>query len=210
MDELELEQAILVGNSGGGWTAATFAIQHPERVAKLVLSDSTGTRFKGAAGAVLNMINARWLEKTNVTSGVHYPGLDAKSQARQAFAVSFEDTVEEQPYLEALAQLLPPMYEKIPKQSLAQIDAPTLILWGDDDPVVPINAMKVFDHAIPNSETYVLHLGGHTPMMNSPDEFNCAMSAFLAGGNADGCKRYRLDPEIRSERLAGHDVGPHF
>ena len=210
LDELEIDEAIIVGNSGGGWVAANFAIDHPERVSKLVLSDSTGTRYKGAAGAVLNMITPRLLETTHVTSGVHYPGEDPKSQARQEFAVSFDGTLEEGPYLEALARLLPPMYEKIPREALAQIEAPTLILWGDDDGVVPINAMKVFDHAIPDSETYVLHLGGHTPMMNSPDEFNCAMASFLSGSDASVCKRYALDPELRRDRLAGMDVGPHY
>ena len=209
-EELELEEAIVVGNSGGGWTAANFAIEHPDKVSKLVLSDSTGSRTKGPAGAVLWMINAKWLERSQVTSGEHYPGLDPKSRERQEFAVSFDGTVEELPYLEALAQLLPPMYEVIPKQSLARIEAPTLIIWGDDDHVVPIRAMKAFDKGIPNSETYTVHLGGHTPMMNSPDEFNCAVASFLSGTDAAECAQYALDEELKRERLAGKDVGPHY
>lgn len=210
MDELTIDEAIVVGNSGGGWTAANYAIAHPERVSKLILSDSTGTRFKGMAGAVLGMISPEWLEATKVTSGVHYPGLDDKSVARQEFAVSFDGTVEEIPYLEALAELLPPMYQEIPSDALAEISAPTLILWGDDDPIVPINAMKVLDKRIPDSTTYVVHLGGHTPMMNSPDEFNCAVASFLAGSDPRACKQYALDAERRRDRLAGRDIGPHY
>ncbi|PRQ01015.1 Lipase 1 precursor [Enhygromyxa salina] len=210
LDALEVDEAIVVGNSGGGWIAAEYAIQHPERVTKLVLSDSTGTRYTGSAGAVLNLLTARWLQIANMTTGEHYPGLDPKSQARQEFVSSFAGTVEEAPYLEALAALLAPTYERIPKSRLAQIEAPTLILWGDDDAVVPINAMKVFDKAIPDSQTYMVHLGGHTPMMNSPNEFNCAMDMFLGGGELRECKRYALTPKKQRDRLAGRDWGPHY
>jgi pimeloyl-ACP methyl ester carboxylesterase len=210
LEALEIDRAIVVGNSGGGWIAAQFAIDHPERVTKLVLSDSTGTRFTGSAGGVLDMLTARWLQIANMTTGEHYPGLDPKSQARQEFVVSFAGTVEEKPYLEALASLLAPTYERIPKARLGQIKAPTLVVWGDDDAVVPINAMKVFDRAIVDSETYVIHLGGHTPMMNSPDEFNCAVETFLEGVASTACKQYALTPEKRRDRLAGRDWGPHY
>ncbi|PRP95142.1 alpha/beta fold hydrolase [Enhygromyxa salina] len=209
-DALEVERAIVIGNSGGGWIAAQFASQQPERVSKLVLSDATGTRYTGSAGAVLNMLTARWLQMSNMTTAEHYPGLDPKSQARQAFAGSFAGTVEEKPYLEALASLLAPTFARIPKGQLRQIWAPTLVIWGDDDPVVPINAMKVFDRAIADTETYVIHLGGHTPMMNSPDEFNCAVQTFLEGGESEVCKQYALTPEKQRDRLAGRDWGPRY
>jgi pimeloyl-ACP methyl ester carboxylesterase len=145
-----------------------------------------------------------------MTTGNHYPGLDPKSQARQEFVTSFAGTVEEAPYLEALAELLPASYVKIPPERLATITAPTLIVWGDDDPVVPIKAMRTFERAIPYDQSYVVHLGGHTPMMNSPDEFNCAVDAFLDGRELSGCKQYALTIEKRRDRLAGRDWGPRY
>ncbi len=210
LDQLELEQVIMVGNSAGGWAAAHYTIAHPERVSKLVLSDSTGTRYVGSVGSILPLLTARWLQMANMTSGEHYPGLDPKSQARQEFVSSFAGTVEEAPYLEALAALLPDSYAKIPKAKLATITAPTLILWGDDDPIVPIKAMQTFEKAIPEDQSYVIHLGGHTPMMNSPDEFNCALDAFLDGRELEGCKQYALTIEKRRDRLAGREWGPRY
>lgn len=210
LDELGLERVIMVGNSAGGWTAANYAIAHPERIEKLVLSDATGTRHLGSVGAVLGMLNARWLQIANMTTGEHYPGQDPKSQARQGFVTSFAGTVEEAPYLEALAKLLPQSYVEIPPAKLATITAPTLIVWGDDDPVVPIKAMHVFEDALPMDQSYVIHLGGHTPMMNSPDEFNCVVDAFLAGRELDGCEAYTLTKQVKRDRLAGRDSGPHY
>jgi pimeloyl-ACP methyl ester carboxylesterase len=210
LDELEVDEAIVVGNSAGGWIAADYAIEHPERVAKLVLSNSTGTRYTGSVGGILNVLSARWLQIANMTTGEHYPGLDPKSQARQEFVSSFAGTVEEAPYLEALATLIAPSYERIPKERLAEIEAPTLIVWGDDDTVVPIKAMRTFEKAIEDTQSYVVHLGGHTPMMNSPDEFNCALDKFLDETELRVCKRYALTIEKRRDRLAGREWGPRY
>ncbi|NVB37604.1 alpha/beta hydrolase [Pseudenhygromyxa sp. WMMC2535] len=209
-EHLELDHAILAGNSAGGWVATKFALAHPERVDALILADATGTRYTGSVGAVLPFINARWLQLSNMTTGEHYPGADPKSQARQEFAASFENTVEEAPYLEALATLLSLSYERIAVEELARIDEPTLVLWGDDDPVIPVKAMTVFERTIADSQSYVVHLGGHSPMMNSPDEFNCAMRTFLEGGDLAQCKQYALTIEKRRDRLAGRDWGPRY
>ena len=210
LDELELERVHLVGNSAGGWVAASFAAMHPQRVDRLVLSDATGTRHVGMLGALLPVMSPGMLQRADLTSGEHYPGVDPKSQARQAFVVSFEGTVEEVPYLEVLAELLPHSYTRIPELRLRAIEAPTLIVWGDDDPVVPIKAMRTFERTIADDRSYVVHLGGHTPQMSSPDEFNCALESFLHDQPLEPCKQYALTLESRQARLAGRDAGPRF
>jgi pimeloyl-ACP methyl ester carboxylesterase len=210
LDELEVEQAIVVGNSGGGWIAAKYAIEHPERVSKLVLSDTTGSRHTGKAGPVLDMLTARWLQIANMTTGEHYPGLDPKSQARQEFVSSFAGTVEEAPYLEALATLLAPTYARIGKAELGKISAPTLILWGDNDPVIPVRALRSFERAIDGSQSYVIRLGGHTPMMQAPEEFNCAVDKFLDGERLEDCKQYALTVDQQRDQLAARYWGPSY
>jgi len=206
---LEIERAHVVGNSAGAWVAAVFAFEHPERVDKLVLSDSTGTRYTGSAGAVLPIMSGRMLQMAKMTTGEHYPGVDAKSRARQEFVASFAGTVEEKPYLDMLGGLLPSSYERIDAR-LGSIAAPTLVIWGDDDPVVPIQAMRVLERALANDQSYVVHLGGHTPMMQSPDEFNCALEAFLDERELEGCKQYALTKQRQRQRLAGTDTGPRY
>ncbi|GEM_PF-1885120 len=210
LDTLEVERAVVVGNSGGGRLAATLAIRYPQRVSALVLADSTGTRYLGKAGPILHTINPGWLQVANMTTGDHYPGLDSMSRARQDFVHSFAGTVEELPYLEALAALLALDYVRIPDRDLARIQVPTLIVWGDDDPVLPRRAMRALERAIPDSQGYLVHLGTHSPMMASPDEFNCAMRSFLAGTPTDPCSRYALTKEIKRERLAGGEWGPRY
>lgn len=207
--ELGIERAHLIGNSAGAWVATVFAAEHPERVDKLVISDATGTRYKGAVGGILPMMSGRLLQMAKMTTGEHYPGLDAKSQARQEFAGSFADTVEEKPYLDMLGELLELSYERIDHR-LAEIAAPTLVVWGDDDPVVPKRAMHVFERELTDVRSYVIPLGGHTPMMQSPDQFNCALEAFLDGRELGGCGEYALTKQRQRDRLAGRDSGPKY
>ncbi len=207
--ELGIERAHVIGNSVGAWVAAVFALEHPERVDKLVISDSTGTRFTGPAGAALPFMSGRLLQMANMTTGEHYPGLDTKSRARQEFVASFAGTVEEKPYLDMLGELLELSYERIDRR-LPGIAAPTLLVWGDDDPVVPLRAMRVFERQIAQAQTYLVHLGGHTPMMQSPDEFNCVVDAFLADTELAECKQYALTKQRQRDRLAGTDLGPHY
>jgi pimeloyl-ACP methyl ester carboxylesterase len=208
-DELGIERAHVVGNSAGGWIAAMFAVEHPEHVDKLVLSDSTGSRYLGPVGPILPVMSGRMLQMAKMTTGEHYPGLDAKSRARQDFVASFAGTVEEKPYLDMLGELLRPSYERIDHR-LPEIAAPTLVVWGDDDPVVPKRAMKVFVRGLEDVRSYSIRLGGHTPMMASPDEFNCVVEAFFDERELDGCREYALTKQRQRDRLAGRDTGPKY
>lgn len=207
--ELGIERAHVVGNSAGGSVAAVFAAEHPERVDKLVISDSTGTRHRGAVGPILPVLSGRMLQMADMTTGEHYPGLDAKSRARQEFVGSFAGTVEEKPYLDMLASLIQSSYRRIDHR-LVEIAAPTLVVWGDDDPVVPKRAMHVFERELTDVHSYVIPLGGHTPMMQSPDEFNCVLEAFLDGRELGGCGEFALTEQRKRDRLAGTDEGPRY
>lgn len=210
LDHLGVERAIVVGNSGGGSVAARLAMDHPDRVSKLVLSDSTGTKVKGKVALALPVIDVRRLQVAKMVTAVHYPGKDPLSVARQAFVHSFAGTVEEEPYLAALAELLPKAYDRIPDDDFGRIDAPTLVIWGDNDPVLPRRAMRLLIERIPDAEGYLVHEGTHTPMMAAPDEFNCAMRAFLESRSPDGCEDYALTRERHDARMAGQPWGPHY
>ena len=83
-------------------------------------------------------------------------------------------------------------------------------MWGHDDPVLPLKAMRAFTNTISNSQGYVVTLGGHTPMMQAPDEFNCAVDKFLDDQPLDGCKQFALTKQTREARLAGREWGPHY
>ncbi len=62
---------------------------------------------------------------------------------------------------------------------LPRIKAPTLLIWGDDDRQVPLRFAKIFHRQTPGSKFLIISHAGHIPMIEKPDEFNCALKEFL-------------------------------
>ena len=62
---------------------------------------------------------------------------------------------------------------------LKQIDAPTLILWGDKDVAVPVEHGEHHVRNLPNAKFVILEGAGHTPQIEYPDVVNRLMLEFL-------------------------------
>jgi pimeloyl-ACP methyl ester carboxylesterase len=62
---------------------------------------------------------------------------------------------------------------------LKTIQAPTLLIWGNNDTVTPPMVGEEFHRLIPNSELHFIDKCGHAPMMEVPAEFNVIMHDFL-------------------------------
>ena len=177
MDHRSVESAIVVGNSMGGKIAAEVAARHPERVSRLVLSDATGSGRNGRVRFVLPFMNPRKLQRVGFTTGEHYDGPGEKDRARRRFAGSFWGTEEEWPYLQVLHEGLRASFDPLPEDKLSKIRAPTLLVWGDDDDVVPMKALRWYQEGLQDSVTVIIPEGGHVPMMKRPEPFNCAMES---------------------------------
>jgi pimeloyl-ACP methyl ester carboxylesterase len=76
------------------------------------------------------------------------------------------------------------------KTALAGIDAPTLILWGREDAVIPVTAAAWFSSQLPHARVTILDDVGHIPMEEAPDRALAPVLALL-----DGL------PEVAGERL---------
>lgn len=188
MEARSISSAVVVGNSAGGNIAARFALEHPERVELLVLADSTGSGRDGVIKVVKPVINPKKLERAGLTTGEHFPGEDSKSRARAEMIRSYVGTREEGPYLDGLARSFAASYERISNEELAQIEMPTLLLWGRDDPVVPKRALRIFQKHVPDNRTYWISGAGHNPNTETPEVFNCAVEAFIGGRTIRGCQ----------------------
>lgn len=187
MDELKIQKATIVGNSLGGAIAAYIAINYPERVERLVLSDSAGIGIGPSLKAVAPISSPFLVRLSGVTSARQYPGKSPKDKARADFSESFRGTDEEAPYLKAVDRSLGQIARFDFSKELSKIQAKTLIIWGDNDTTVPFKNSKIFKDSIPDSRLYVVKEGGHTPNMLLPNEFNCAMSNFMKDKDLEVC-----------------------
>jgi pimeloyl-ACP methyl ester carboxylesterase len=64
-------------------------------------------------------------------------------------------------------------------EELNKIQAPTLLIWGNNDTITPPFVGQEFNKLIPNSELHFIDKCGHAPMMEVPGEFNKILHAFL-------------------------------
>ncbi len=189
MDQAGIQKAVIVGNSLGGAIAGYIAINYPERVEKLVLSDSAGIKISSALKAVAPVATPDLIRLSGVTSERQYPGTDEKSRVRADFSASYRNTSEELPYLKAIDKSLAAIARFDFTDDLAKISAPTLIIWGNDDKTVPFKVHQTFVKNIPDNKLYVVDKGGHTPNMTTPKEFNCALEKFLKNEDLEPCHK---------------------
>lgn len=173
LDTLGLDQPFIAGHSLGGWFAAEVAVWYPERIKKLVLSNAVGIRVKGSPIADLFAMNPQELLMAcfdNFESAM--PLIPAE------FNTDYLISMYKQ--LTTLASLAwNPSYDPKLERRLARITCPTLIIWGQNDRLIPVVYADAFHRAIPNSELVKLEGTGHMPMFEQPQEWCKVISDFL-------------------------------
>lgn len=178
MHALGLARVDVVGASLGGWLAAELAVRHGERVQRLVLANAAGTRVPGieradpflaSAPVVREMLFA---DPTSALARALVP--DSPSPDR------LEVTLRGR---EAAARLLwnPHAQHRKLTSRLGRITAPTLVVWGAQDRVLPLAFGEAYHRGIAGSKLAVLEGCGHLPQLEQPDRFADTVLAFLAG-----------------------------
>ena len=173
LDTLGLQKTIVVGHSLGGWMAAELSVWYPERVEKLVLSDSAGIRVKGSPIANLFAMNPREVVMTC---------FDNLAAAAPLMPSEFNTDylISQYRQLTTLASLAwNPSYDPALERRLERINCPTLIVWGRDDRLIPKVYGETLHRLIAHSELITLEGTGHMPMLEIPDEWSSVIREFL-------------------------------
>src|SRR6266478_2732216 len=178
LNELKIDRASLVGNSLGGWIAANFALAHPERIDRLVLCDAAGYAALGK-----NM-NARTLSALRLASrdDIRYLGPlifhdkrfyeDVDLAFKQRVTSGDGYTIDR--VVDSIIR-----NEDVLDGRLGAIRKPTLIVWGHEDKVIPLNFAERFHKEIANSQLRIIDNCGHMPHVECPDEFTRIVLEFL-------------------------------
>jgi pimeloyl-ACP methyl ester carboxylesterase len=179
VEQLAPEGAVLVGNSVGGFAAARLAIRRPELVRGLVLVDSGG--FIGRPPQVRAfcalMARPRFLRAIYPWFANRYmrPRSDEDRRVRDLGVA----TTRQDPGLRAVSELwgsfASPEHDL--RAEAPTISAPTLILWGKHDPVIPLKVGKWLAGEIPGAELVVFDTG-HAPAVSDPKSFAARLVPF--------------------------------
>jgi pimeloyl-ACP methyl ester carboxylesterase len=194
LEELDTGPVALVGNSMGGFIGAEVAIKFPSLLERLVLVSAAGIsvenqRNEPVLGALYRterlatMAVAGLASRADVVSrrprarkalmyvvAAHPDRLPAALVAEQVRGAGKEGFL---PALDALTDY--PIRER-----LTDIAAPTLIVWGADDRLVPVRDADTFEELIPDARKVVFADTGHVAMLERPERFNRLLLDFMA------------------------------
>ena len=189
MQRLGIARAALVGSSLGGATAAIVAVTAPERVSRLVLIDAAGFNMDPEARPGMVRLTTSWAAPL---LGL-LPGkrLIVEQSLRQVFhddALVTPERVSEylapaqRPGTFAALRSLGASFGVRPSrvaEALAGIQAPTLVIWGDDDRWIPLAHADRFVAAIAGARKVVVPACGHLPQEEKPAEVARLLLEFL-------------------------------
>ena len=170
MDALKIEKAHIVGASMGGMIAQILAIQHPERVRTLTsIMSTTGERglpspkpeVWAAMTAAPPLTVEAYIEANvrmaELLRGYPDPTEEADTRARAARAAARGLNP-----AGGVRQMAAVGAAGSRKEALAEVKAPTLVIHGDDDPLVSVEGGKATARAIPGAKLMLLERMGHT------------------------------------------------
>jgi len=186
LKKLKVKHATFVGNSFGGQIAILYALRNSEQVDRLILVDSGG--FREFSEQEKEVTRQRFSE-TAVRA--------LTPQIQQAmFAPVFARTSEiQRRYLDKQNAKLKradyPAYARVLPQTtllsvstyllndLPKLSVPTLLLWGEQDRIVPPQLARKALEQLPRGELKILPACGHSPQLDCPEEFLAAVGEFL-------------------------------
>ena len=186
VDALGLERPAILGESMGGWIAAEMAALRPKEVGRLVLAAPIGLwRDEAPVADMFGMTTPEL---------VPYLFHDQGSIAAQrmmgvsALLSDKDDRTEEQVEFliglargfRTVAKFLFPIPESGLERRLPRITAPTLLLWGRQDRLVPPLYGDIFAERIPGARLETIDEAGHLLLLERPDQVAAAVTRFLA------------------------------
>lgn len=165
LDQLELERVHLIGHSMGGQVAIHLSARHPDRVDRLVLVDSAGVPRPLTPRAALQFAAElapiwRWGDPLFLPTIMGDAWTAGPLTLLQAIGHILRDDV---------------------RPLLQQVEAPTLLLWGERDSWVPLSYGWEMRQLIPGAQLAVLRGASHNPMVDRPADFNRLVLRFLDG-----------------------------
>ena len=200
LDAEGIEKVDLEGESLGGWIGLWMAINHPDRLGKLVLNTTAGIRWNDAKGPEdartgRGLLAERSLQAisapTNETIRKRLEWLMATPDRVTDELVDLRVALYSNPEVQAS---LRSVFENafagigaprklIPEADLAKITTPTLVFWTDHNPGAGPDVGLRIANQIAGAQWYLMKDAAHWPQWEHPEEHDRVIAAFLAGEN---------------------------
>jgi pimeloyl-ACP methyl ester carboxylesterase len=162
MKAIDIRRAHFVGHSMGGYICIWIAAHHPEVVSRLVL----------ISPAVLSRIRSVWGYALPLVTTVRY-------LKRGFFLILAYDALRAGPF--TLLRVTNDLLSIDAEEDIAKIKEPVLLIWGENDTLVPPSVGQILRTKIVSSRLVILEDASHVSMYDQPEQFNRLVEAFLKG-----------------------------
>jgi 3-oxoadipate enol-lactonase len=185
LDHLDIRQAYVGGLSMGGGIATRFTILHPQRVAALLVIDSASSsgletphEIRLMRDEIIRLTETEGMQAVAEYSMKNNPNISRTAAAGEEQAERIRQMylgLNPVGYAHSTRMILDQVFDA---KLLEGIDAPTLVLAGEEDPVLP--ACRFIHDKISGSQLVVIPDAGHLSNLDQPEAFNRAVLEFLA------------------------------
>jgi pimeloyl-ACP methyl ester carboxylesterase len=187
LNEMGVHKFILGGNSLGGQIAWNYTLKNRDKVEKLILIDAAGyplnsksipIAFKLARTPILNkvltVLTPKFMAKTSVENVYSDKSLVTEELVDRYFLLTLRTGNRQ-----ALADRMTGDEDLNTIPEIKNIYQPTLILWGEDDLLIPLANAERFHKELPNDTLVILKNSGHIPMEENPERSLVPVLDFL-------------------------------
>jgi pimeloyl-ACP methyl ester carboxylesterase len=190
-DKIGLQKFALAGNSMGGGVAARFAEMYPERVSALILVDAGGmpTKMGDRIPLAFQLLRMAWLQPILAKldpKPLAREGLDKAIVRKTVLTDQMVDLYSDMALLEGSRAATFERFNQMGgdvdyvKDHVGALKMPVLILWGEQDHLIPVAAAHAWNTAIPGSKLIIYPATGHIPMEEVADQSAADVRKFLS------------------------------
>jgi pimeloyl-ACP methyl ester carboxylesterase len=192
MTRLKVKSAVIGGNSMGGGTAWMFALAHPEKTDAMLLIDAAGAPqwqarkipigFRLARMPVVKELT-RFIAPRSMFESSIKTSMSVQSKIDDALVDRYWELNRYPGNREATMKrfALPHNNHQASKQGLAAIKVPVMIMWGEEDNLIPVSSAHWFADALPEAKLVIYPKVGHIPMEEVPEQSAADVQAWLGG-----------------------------
>tara|TARA_A100001015_G_C15003242_1_gene719502 strand:- start:578 stop:1510 length:933 start_codon:yes stop_codon:yes gene_type:complete len=187
LDALDIQHCIIAGNSLGGNIAWNYALKYPDQVEKLILIDAAGYLSKSNNQPIafrlakvpfvkqlFTWVTPRFIVASSVRNVYADENLVTESLIDRYFELSLRPGNRQ-----AFIDRFDVQNDTTAYHRIEQIEAPTLILWGAEDQLIPVEMADRYHEDLPNSTLHIMEKTGHVPMEERPEESLKQVKAFI-------------------------------
>jgi len=175
----KIQNPILVGSSLGGQITAEYTAEHPNSVEKLILVSPSGVMKQSTPALDAYIMAALYPNEQNAKNAFELMESSGKNIDEKIVNGFIERMKMPNAKLAFMSTLLGLKNAKMITIKLQTMDTPTLIIWGSDDPVIPIQHADEFVASIKDCRFLRMDKCGHTPYVQDPQTFASYVLDFL-------------------------------